>query len=248
MLKAFAKTLLAHSPVALTQNMRYDRLTRAILDRVLRPTSNCLDVGCHKGEILDEMLRRAPDGDHVGFEPIPALASALERKYAAQPAVTIRRLALSDTAGPADFNHVVTNPSYSGLERRSYDRSGERDRRITVERARLDDVAEAGRRVDLVKIDVEGGELGVLRGAARLLAEWRPVVVFEFGLGAADHYGATPGDVYDVLAKAGLGVRTLAGFLDEAPLLTAAAFARLYDERREYYFAASSARASTLAA
>ena len=239
MLKALAKSLLAHSPIALTQNMRYDRQTRAILDRVLAPHSNCLDVGCHKGEILDLMLAYAPEGDHVGFEPIPALAAALERKYAAEPAVRIERLALSDASGPAAFNYVTSNPSYSGLERRSYDRPGERDEAITVERARLDDVVPAGRRVDLVKVDVEGGELGVLRGGARLLAEQRPVVVFEFGLGAADHYGATPADVYGVLATAGLGVRTLAGFLAGEPMLAAADFARLYAERAEYYFAAS---------
>ena len=241
MLKALAKSILAHSPVALTQNMRYDRLTRAILERELGPTSNCLDVGCHKGEILDLMLAYAPLGDHVGFEPIPALAAALEWRYAAEPAVRIARLALSDEAGAASFNYVTSNPSYSGLERRSYDRPGERDERITVERARLDDVVPAGTPVALVKIDVEGGELGVLRGARRLLAEQRPVVVFEFGLGAADHYGATPGEVYEVLAEAGLGVRTLAGHLANGPRLSADDFAELYHRRSEYYFAAAGA-------
>lgn len=242
MLRALAKSILAHSPVALTQNMRYDRQTRAIIDRVLTPTSNCLDVGCHRGEVLDWMVARAPLGDHVGFEPIPALAEALELKYAAEPAVRISRLALSDADGEADFNYVTSNPSYSGLERRSYDRPGERDESITVERARLDDAVPAGKTIDLIKIDVEGGELGVLRGAGRVLREQRPVVVFEFGLGAADHYGATPEEVYEVLAAAGLGVRTLGGFLAAAHRLTRPEFARLYRERIEYYFAASTFR------
>ena len=239
MLRSLAKRLLAHAPVALTQNMRYDRQTRAIIERALAPTSNCLDVGCHRGEVLDWMLARAPLGEHVGFEPIPALAQALELKYAAEPAVRISRLALSDEAGAADFNYVTSNPSYSGLRRRSYDRPGERDERITVERARLDDAVPAGTPIALVKIDVEGGELAVLRGARRLLAEQRPVVVFEFGLGAADHYGATPGEVYAVLAEAGLDVRTLDGHLKRTAPLTRTEFGRLYRDRAEYYFAAS---------
>ena len=37
--------------IDLTKNLEYDRLTNAIMKKVLKVDSNCVDVGCHKGEI-----------------------------------------------------------------------------------------------------------------------------------------------------------------------------------------------------
>ena len=78
-MKRILKRILQYSPVALTKNQHYDRLTQKVIRAVCRPESNCIDVGCHKGEILDLMRAAAPNGHHWGFEPIPALYTALER-------------------------------------------------------------------------------------------------------------------------------------------------------------------------
>ncbi len=65
-------------------------------------------------------------------------------------------------------------------------------------------------RQDLV--DKEGAELAVLRGAADTLRRHRPVVVFEHGAGAAEHYEGDSGDLHDLLAiHAGLRIFDLAG-------------------------------------
>jgi hypothetical protein len=61
----------------LTKNLKYDRLTRKILKNQLEVNFNCIDVGCHKGEILDLMLKYAPEGEHYAFEPIPYLYQEL---------------------------------------------------------------------------------------------------------------------------------------------------------------------------
>jgi len=71
------------------QNDVYDALTAAIMQRALRPESNCIDVGSHGGVILDEMLRLAPNGSHLAFEPLPHLAAALRRKYEGRGNVTV---------------------------------------------------------------------------------------------------------------------------------------------------------------
>lgn len=97
------------------------------------------------------------------------------------------------------FHHVVSNPAYSGLRERRYDRPNETVEIISVRSARLDDLVADGQRVTFVKIDVEGGELGVLQGGLQMLAEQRPGVVFEHGLGASDYYETRPEDVYDLL-------------------------------------------------
>jgi FkbM family methyltransferase len=140
----------------------------------------------------------APSGHHYAFEPIPELAAGLREKY---PTAEVRQLALSDTAGEATFFHVVTNPGYSGLRRRTYDRPRERIERITVRTERLDDVLPPDLPVDFIKVDVEGAELQVFRGAARTLRSYHPTVVFEHELGGAAHYRSSPHAVYDFLVR-----------------------------------------------
>ena len=46
--------------------------------------------------------------------------------------------------------------------------------------------------IDFIKIDVEGAEFLVLSGAKNILLKSKPVVVFEYGLGASDFYGTDP--------------------------------------------------------
>ena len=45
-------------------NRNYDCWTVDIMDRVLRDDSNAIDVGCHQGSILQEIVRRALGGTH----------------------------------------------------------------------------------------------------------------------------------------------------------------------------------------
>ena len=231
------KDLLKRSPVPLTRNHRYDQQTRRIISS-LPPGANCVDVGCYRGEILDLMLAAAPAGRHLGVEPIPAQYAFLRERYAGKEAVEIANVAASDAAGEADFNYVTSNPPYSGLRRRAYDRPGEQDTSITVRTERLDALVPEDRHVDLVKIDVEGAELQVLRGAERILRAYRPTVVFEHGLGAADKYGTTPEQVFDLFAGHGMQVGTLSDFLGERVGLSRDAFGEQFRQGRNYYFAA----------
>ncbi len=240
-MKELLKRLVKALPIAFTKNQQYDQQTLAVIRKVCGPTSNTLDIGCHKGEVLDLLLAAAPNGSHYGFEAIPAMADALRIKYSRDIAVgrvVIKDVALSDTAGTATFNHVISNPAYSGLQRRSYDRPDEVDEQITVKTARLDDLLPATCRVDLIKLDVEGAELLVLEGARETLRRTRPIVVFEHGLGATDAYGATPEAVFDLLAACGLHVTLMRRWLRGEADLSRAAFVEEFQQRTNYYFLA----------
>jgi len=209
-----------------------------VVKKVCKPESNCIDVGCHKGEILDLFLENAPQGTHFGFEPIPDLFNGLVEKYAGKPNCRLFDVALSDKAGTSGFNYVVSNPSYSGLLKRDYDHPNEQDTQITVKTERLDDLLPPDMRIDLVKIDVEGGELLVLRGAVGTLARCKPVVIFEHGLGASELYGAGPEQVFDLLAQCGLRVSLMSRFLKNAPPLSREEFCAHYYGKKNYYFIA----------
>ena len=172
---------------------------RAILAAVLAPDSCCVDVGAHSGEVLVDMVRCAPRGRHIAFEPLPDLAARLRSDF---PSVGVRCAALSDQSGRSSFVHVVSRPGWSGLRPRAF-AAGERVETIDVEVRRLDDELSADFVPRLVKIDVEGAELGVLRGAEATLREHRPVLLLEHGLGSADEYGTHPRDVHGLLESVG---------------------------------------------
>ena len=187
----------------LPRNAYYDRLSLLVMRRVLGPDSVAVDVGCHRGDVLADMIATAPQGRFLAFEPLPEMYQQLQQRFAADPRVRLFRLALSDRSGRSSFNHVVSNPAYSGLEKRQYDRPDERDQRIEVATERLDAVVahEQPGRIALIKLDVEGGEYQVLEGAAQVLQHDRPIILFEHGRGASDCYGTTPEAMWQLLVE-----------------------------------------------
>lgn len=237
-IKEKVKSLIKRIPVAFTQNQRYDRQTVKVIRKVALSGRNFIDVGCHKGEIMDLYLKYAPDGIHYGFEPIPAMKQALDRKFSGNTNVVISSIALSDREGSSTFNFVISNPAYSGLVKRKYDHQGEKDTSITVQVGRLDDFLPAGFVPHLIKIDVEGGELQVFKGAIQTLKKYKPVVIFEHGLGASDCYGSTPEKVYTLLTECGLKISLMKYWLKGKPGLNSEEFSQQYYEKKNYYFIA----------
>ncbi|MBP7273847.1 MAG: FkbM family methyltransferase [Saprospiraceae bacterium] len=231
------KKIVKKLPFAFTQNQKYDRQTYKILKKVLRKNSNCIDVGCHKGEVLDLMLSFAPDGKHFGFEPIPDLAAALNNKYK-NSSCSILPVALSNIKEKTSFNYVISNPSYSGLLKRTYDRKHETDTLIEVQTDLLDNILPSDYHVDLIKIDVEGGELLVLQGARKTLLKYKPFVIFEHGLGASDIYESFPEKVYILFDEMGMQINILRNFLYGKKPLTKAEFEMQFYKKQNYYFIA----------
>jgi FkbM family methyltransferase len=198
------------------KNAGYDRDLAEVLRRVLAHDSTCVDVGANAGVILRQMVACAPEGRHIAVEPLPSFAERLAQEF---PQVAVRQVALGTERGRTTFSHVTSRPAYSGLRERPLDHPDDTVEQIDVEITTLDELVAAHRPIRFVKVDVEGGEVDVLRGGATVLAEDQPFVAVEFGSRAAQAYGATAEDLYDVLDRAGLRVTTLARFLaDEPPL------------------------------
>ena len=225
-------------PFPLSKNHLYDRLTMDILKKHLKPDSNCIDVGAHKGEILDWFLKFAPAGRHFGFEPIPELFRKLQQKYSGKPAVSLQQLALSNVREKTSFNHVLTNPAYSGIKKRRYDRKHEKDTIIEVQTDLLDELIPEQLPIACIKIDVEGAELLVLKGAVRILRTYRPLVIFECGLGASDIYGTTADAMFDFFDGSGYRISLLQDFTRNQKPLDRKAFQNQFNSNENYYFIA----------
>jgi FkbM family methyltransferase len=190
--------LRALSSVGSRREARDRHAMSVMLAATLPRDAHTVDVGAHSGAVLREIMRIAPAGTHIAYEPIPEMAALLQSEF---PSAIVRNAALSDKNGEASFVHVDSAPEFSGLRERAYHGLDDvRKHEITVRTERLDDVLPDGFAPRFIKIDVEGAELLVLRGARETIRRFRPVVAFEHGVGAADHYDTTPGDVFDLLA------------------------------------------------
>ena len=157
------------------------------------------------------------------------------------PRVHLHNLALSDTTGSATFHHVVTNNGYSGLRTRRYDRPDETVEQIQVRVEKLDHILPANTPVKLIKIDVEGADLPVLKGAVKLLERQKPVTLFEHGIGGSDFYGTLPQHVFDLFQGCGMRLCTMRKWLQShgKSAMTRAEFEDQYWDQTNYFFLAA---------
>lgn len=220
------------------KNSFYDNLTKIVFDRVLTPNSFCIDIGCSKGDILSLMMQHAPNGRFLAFEPLPDHYEELVNKFPFQN-VRLYNIALSDSTGSASFNYVISNPAYSGLKKRPYDRADEEDCQIEVRTERLDNILKSisVTSIDIIKIDVEGGEYLVLQGALDCIKKYKPIIIFEHGPGSARAYGTKAEDIFDLLCnQCGLKISLLQDWLLAKQPLTKDVFCDQVNQRKNYYF------------
>jgi FkbM family methyltransferase len=182
------------------RNQRDDQALTVLMASVLAKDSNCVDVGAHRGSILEQMVRLAPEGRHIAFEPYPGLAPELESRF---PSVDVRATALFNESGRRPFRARTDEPALSGLAEPD-------EPQPEVDVARLDDALPDGYRPTLIKVDVEGAEHQVFEGALETLRNHRPVVAFEHSL-SCRYYGQEPGGVHGLLEGAGLRIFDMDG-------------------------------------
>lgn len=174
--------------------------------QTLPPDAVCVDVGAHTGEWLNYFTALSPTGRHMAFEPLPHLVPGLRAKF---PQCVIHQAAVAETAGSAIFHHVINDPGWSGLlEQERYFVTPQFES-IRVELVRLDDALAGARRIDFIKIDVEGAELGVVAGGLHTLERFRPLVYFEHARIHFLNYGEISVPLYEALAGAGYSILSL---------------------------------------
>ncbi len=207
------------------------------MNQVLKQDSNTVDIGCHKGEILQILIDLSPSGKHVAFEPLPDFFNFLKNKFG--KVAKIYPYALSDQNGVTTFQHVRNAPAFSGIKKRQYLVDNPEIEELEVQMKTLDDVLDPDVKIDFVKIDVEGGELAVLKGGKQILSKYQPYIVFECGLGASDYYGTSGKEIYNFLSnEVGLNLSTLRGFIKKGKPLSEMEFEACFNSNSDYYFVA----------
>ncbi len=170
-----------------------------------------VDVGSHKGAFTYWMRKAVgPAGKVYAFEPQPESAR-YQREIArvlALDNVVVEALALSSQRGTATFSAAPGGFHAGGRLGRAKPESGEISFEVRTET--LDHYFETARRpVALIKIDAEGHEREILRGARRLLAEDRPFLLFECE--RRRHPGLSIRPILDSLLELGYSGRFIRG-------------------------------------
>jgi FkbM family methyltransferase len=142
------------------------------------------------------MCSLAPSANHIAIEPIPGLAAELSKNF---PKTTVINAALADYSGRSSFKYVQNHDALSGLRERHYDVDDVRIIEIPVEVLPLDALSAGAGRYGFIKIDCEGGEYHVLKGARETILRDRPVIVFEAGANSTGTYGVTASMLYSLL-------------------------------------------------
>jgi FkbM family methyltransferase len=179
-----------------------------ILQQKITRHHNCLDIGAHLGSVLSMLTKLAPEGHHMAFEPTPYKAQWLRKKF---PEYKIQEVALSDKVGKAIFYLDRQQSGFSGLQiHRKRDIKPET---FEVKCDRLDHVLAPEYRVDFIKLDVEGGELPVLRGATKTLSVYRPLVLFECSRSGLLAFGINCQEIFDFFKQYSYSIYLLKDFI-----------------------------------
>jgi FkbM family methyltransferase len=173
--------------------------------RFIAPTDICIDIGAHAGSWLFPLGRAAFKGQVYGFEGLPYYANVLRitaRLIGPQNVVVVPS-AVTQTSGSVAL--VVEDSNGVALTGRTHLASPtEIDFQHQQKTAAisLDDYfARETRRISFIKCDVEGGELGVFRGAANLLKQHRPVIYTELVPAYLARYGASTHDIFELFRQ-----------------------------------------------
>ena len=170
------------------------------LQQRLHPGDVFVDVGANVGKFVALAADLVgPTGKVVAFEPGPDNLATLRRRFEGRAHVRVIDAAVAAQSGRVTLHLDKKNGTHHSLQSRNVATLGEP---ISVAVVTLD--AElSNSHVHVVKIDAQGADLDVLRGARETLARCRPFITIEFWPAGIQNMGADPTELLDELKSAG---------------------------------------------
>jgi FkbM family methyltransferase len=153
-----------------------EAVQQAVAD-ILKPGATFWDIGAHIGFFSLLASRLVGDAGRVhAFEPMTEnrkrLLAAVELNQGNN--LTVHAVAVAGASGEAVLHAHLSTTMWTLVPKR------EETAGITVPCSTLDEMAQSLASPDLIKIDVEGAEVSVLRGGSEFLQRARPPLIVEF--------------------------------------------------------------------
>ena len=172
---------------------------RYVFVSLLREGMTVMDVGANLG-LYSLLASRAvgPSGKVYAFEPVPEIFTRLKEHIVLNNATNVIPvpIALSDEKGTVKMSVMRGESSF-------FRHLSEKFVEVQVER--LDDFVEREgiERVDAIKIDVEGAELKVIRGADKTIRRYKPILMVEIQAATLQAAGTTPEELFETIVGYG---------------------------------------------
>lgn len=146
---------------------RYEKSTTELFKKIIKPGMIIVDIGAHVGYFTRLFSRLTKSSGHVyAFEADPSNFALLKKNTEHCKNITIYKLAISDHVGNINFFHSeLKTGCHSTIP------SSLRQTKLTVSASTLDEMVkkENINRVDIIKMDIEGGEVAALRGMSNII-------------------------------------------------------------------------------
>jgi FkbM family methyltransferase len=152
----------------------HEEYSDALFKKVLKKGMKFIDIGANIGYFSRLAVDLVGEEGHIiSFEPNPIATKILNINMQFFQNFKIYNCALSDKVGKSKF-YVHKNADRSSLIQ------SDNTKEIIVDTVTLDSLLNEEEKVDFIKIDVEGYELNVLRGAVNTIVQSKPIIYFEF--------------------------------------------------------------------
>jgi len=227
----YNRAFFAYQPLYTLFKHRQDRPEIELLKKVVKPGAVVADIGANIGfyaKILAKLCGNAGEvhcfePDRINFRHLAAAMGGLEN-------VTINHKAVAANSGKLKiYLSKELNVDHRTYEPEEYDHTEE------IDAISLDDYFEAGTRVDVIKMDIQGFEMQAIQGMSRVLSENREIVIIsEFWPYGLHKAGSTATEYYQRLAGLGFKVQILRNGSPEP--LSAGDLAEMEDLGKEHYF------------
>lgn len=177
------------------KNIGYDNCTMAtngelkIIEELIKDNDTVFDVGANRGEWSEIVLHKKKGVTVFAFEPIPSVYEQLHKKSIDTPQLLAFNMALGDYNGSLPmyiYDHRFNLLELSSLYERPILKKllGKEAKSIEVKIETLDTICQNNTitNIDFLKIDTEGAELAVLKGAHTTLSKKIiQTIQFEYG-------------------------------------------------------------------
>ena len=174
-----------------------------LVKELIKPGWSVIDIGANFGWYSIHFSKLVGQSGRVfAFEPIPETYEELNSNIKLNFCQNIKafNLALGDKDGTISFGVPnIDGGSGASSEFLKY------SKRVQTTMRHLDDVIKEQKinKVDFIKADIEGGELNMLKGAEKLIENFRPKLLIEIVDMHCQRFGHSPVDIYQFLLSKG---------------------------------------------
>lgn len=202
-----------------------------LIQKICPAGGTFLDIGAHIGSVLASVHQYDQSIKIFAVEADPQKASRIRDRF---PYCTLYDVAVGERDDVAEFYINDLRSGYNTLAPNQI----EHQRSIKVQVVQLDRILN-DQYVDVIKIDIEGAELGAFRGGVSLISRCRPIIMFESAGSGINSLGYSPELTWAWFSENGYLIFTPDRVAHDAPPLSLSAFidAHFYPFRSLNFFA-----------